>query len=707
MDKVSDKQQVFGVCVVLIFITLAAFWPLHNNGFITTFDDDLYIINNNHVKTGLNWENLVWAFTTTHAYNWHPITWLSHMLDCQLFGLNPLWHHLVSLLFHTANTLLLFYVLKRTTGLLWQSAFAAALFAIHPLHVESVAWASERKDVLSTFFGLLTIASYVRYVRNPQIGYYLPAVLSFVLGLMSKQMLVTLPLVLLLLDYWPLNRLRTQDSRLKTQAINLILEKFPFLILSIIAAGVVYVIQRQGGTVKSLTEFSLSYRVENALVSCVTYILRMIWPARLAIFYPHLFDNLPFWKVAAATLLLTGITTAAILKVRQCPYFMVGWFWYLITLVPVAGFVQVGMQASADRYTYMPLTGLFIIIAWGIPDIFARLPYKKTIFWLSASILLLVLGVITNFQTRYWRNDITVYRHAAEAVRDNWWAHLALGGALLSENKLDDASVHFTQALQIEPGSPKALSGLGIISHRRGDFNDAEYYFTEALELSPDFAEAHNNLGYILMNQGKFDEAANHFTQALRIRPDFAEAHFNLSIIFSRQGQSDKAFAHYNEALRIKPDLAGVQDSGIKSVLTYKGTSEESIKYYTEMLKFKPDNAEAHYNLANALWSQNKLDEAVNHYRQALKIKADFAEAHNNLGNILGSQGKFDEAAIHFRQALRLKPNDANVHYNLGVLFFRQEKTDQAVAEFRNVLQIDPNHTNARNALKKLLKETR
>jgi tetratricopeptide (TPR) repeat protein len=706
MDKLSDKQQIFGICVVLIFITLAAFWPLHNNKFISTFDDDLYITNNNHVKTGLSLENIIWAFTTAHAYNWHPITWLSHILDCQLFGLNPGWHHLVSLLFHTANALLLFYVLKSTTGLLWQSAFAAALFALHPLHVESVAWASERKDILSTFFGLLTIAAYVRYVKRPQIGYYLSALLAFALGLMSKQMLVTLPLILLLLDYWPLNRLKTQDARLKTGVINQIFEKLPFFILSIIAAGVVYVIQKQEGTVKSLAEFSLPYRIENALASYVTYIFRMIWPGRLAVFYPHLIDNLPFWKVVAAALLLVGITIVAVLKVRQYPYFMVGWFWYLITLVPVAGFVQVGVQASADRYTYIPLTGLFIIIAWGIPDIFARLPYKKTVFQLSASILLLALGVITNCQVRYWRNDITLYRHAAEVVRNNWWAHLALGGALLSENKLDEASVNFTQVLQIEPGSPKALSGLGIISFKKGDFDRAVTYFTDALTQNPDFAEAQNNLGYILMNQGKFDDAAAHFEQALRVKPDFAEAHFNLSIILSKQGKSDKAFAHYDEALRIKPDLARAQAKETKSVLTYEGDPDENIKYYTEMLKFKPDNAEAHYNLANALWSEYRLDEAVNHYNEALKIKPYFAEAHNNLGNIFGSQGRFDEAAAHFRQALRLKPYDADMHYNLGVLFFRQGKTGEAVAEFRSTLQIDPNHINARNILKALHKKT-
>jgi len=705
MDKLSNKQQVFGVCVVLIFITLAAFWPLHSNKFITTFDDDLYITNNNHVKTGLNRENIVWAFTTTHAYNWHPITWLSHILDCQLFDLNPGWHHLVSLLFHAANALLLFYLLKSTTGLLWQSAFVAALFAVHPLRVESVAWASERKDVLSTFFGLLTIAAYVRYVKKPQIGYYLLAIFIFALGLMSKQMLVTLPLVLLLLDYWPLNRLKIKELSIAECRLSII-EKIPFLVLSVIAGGAVYIIQKQEGTVKSLAEFSLPYRIENALVSYVTYIFRMIWPGRLTVFYPHLFDNLPLWKVVAATSLLVGITTVAVLKVRQYPYFMVGWFWYLITLVPVAGFVQVGVQASADRYTYIPLTGLFIIIAWGIPDIFARLPYKKTFFQLFASILLPTLGVITNWQVRYWRDDITLYRHAAEAVRNNWWAHLALGGVLLSENKLDEASVNFTQVLQIEPDSPKALSGLGIILFKRGDFNDAETYFTKALELSPDFAEAQNNLGYILMNQGKFDDAAAHFEQALRVKPDFAEAHFNLSMIFSRQGKSDKAFAHYDEALRIKPDLARAQAKETKSVLTYEGDPEENIKYYTEMLKFKPDNAEAHYNLANALWSEYRLDEAVNHYNEALKIKPYFAEAHNNLGNIFGSQGRFDEAAVHFRQALRLKPYDADMHYNLGVLFFRQGKTGEAVAEFRNTLQIDPNHINARNILKALHKKT-
>jgi hypothetical protein len=398
MDKTPEKYWVLCIYAALALSTFVVFWQVRHNEFIS-FDDDSYIFNNSQVKAGLTREGLIGAFTKIHVYNWHPLVLVSLMLDWQLFGSNAGGHHVTNLVFHIANTLLLFEVLRRMTHTLWQSAFVAALFALHPLHVESVAWASERKDVLSTLFWILTMWAYVRYAERPNIVRYLLVILTFCLGLMAKQMLVTLPFVLLLLDYWPLGRLGIKKRSFRGSAPvavsvrRCILEKVPLLILSAIAAVTVYLALHYTGIVKSFVKYPLFYRIENAVVAYAVYIGKMFWPCHLAIFYPHPEGDLTIWQVTGAIFLLAIITIGVILKRKQCPYLIVGWLWYLGTLVPVIGLVQIGLHAYADRYTYMTLTGLFIIIAWGIPDIVRRLKYHKTILSLSAVVLLVVLGV--------------------------------------------------------------------------------------------------------------------------------------------------------------------------------------------------------------------------------------------------------------------------------------------------------------------------
>ena len=562
MDKTSNKSWVFPICLVLVLAALAVFWQVHHHEFID-FDDDDYIYDNNYVRPGLTREGLVYAFTSHDLGDWHPLTMLSHMLDCQLYELDPGGHHLTSVLFHVANTLLLFIVLNSMTGSLWPSAFVAAAFALHPLHVESVSWASERKDVLSTFFGMLTMAAYLRYIRHPGIGRYLLTLLAFVLGLMAKPMLVTLPFVLLLLDYWPLGRLQWGSESTgkglplskgvkigfqRTSLWYLIVEKIPFFAISAVISVVTFLFERSVGVVESTISYPAVYRIENALVAYMVYIEKMFWPARLAVFYPHPLGGLPAWKVAGSALLLVFITAAVICKRKQRPYLVVGWLWYIGTLVPVIGFVQIGLQAIADRYTYIPLTGLFIIIAWGIPDLLARLRNRKFILSISAGVILTALGVTAWFQVKHWRNDITLYRHAASVIKDNWWAHHGLGSALKKQGSFDEANREFGKALQIE-------------------IDNAIGKWKNVLRYKPADAEAHLNLGLALIWKKKFDDAIEHLNQALKARPDWAEAYYCLGLAFDQQGNYPLAIQHYNEAIRLRPgypDAIGALEMAMK-----------------------------------------------------------------------------------------------------------------------------------------------
>ncbi len=522
--------------IVSLFLILAAvgpYWELQNHDFVN-YDDNLYVTENYHVQAGLTWKGIIWAFTTTHASNWHPVTWLSHMLDCEIWGLYPGGHHLSSLLFHIVNTLLLFVVLERMTGALWRSACVAAFFALHPLHVESVAWVAERKNVLSTFFWMITMWAYIRYIERPGFSRYLSVLLFFALGLMSKPMLVTLPFVLLLMDYWPLARLQIEQSRgahipqsrkfkptgyQRAVVLRLIREKTPFFTLAAVSGVVTFLVQQRGGSVASLANLPIDVRIANAMVSYVSYIGKMIWPRRLAVFYSHE-GILPMWQVAGAILFLVCVSVLVIRAARRCPYLTGGWLWYLGTLVPVIGLVQVGAQSMADRYTYVPLIGLFIIIVWSVAELAARWSYRRLVLATSTGIVLLTLMVCTLMQVSHWRNCISLFKHTLDVTGDNYVAHTSVGVALAGQGRLKKAVAHYS----------------------------------EALKIAPDLAITHNNLALALAELGRLEEAVTHFCQAVRIKPDYAEAHNNLGTVLHRLGRLEDAVAHYSEALRIEPD---------------------------------------------------------------------------------------------------------------------------------------------------------
>ncbi|MGD0784400.1 MAG: tetratricopeptide repeat protein [Sedimentisphaerales bacterium] len=511
MKKQSDKYWFIFICAVMTIVTLAVYWQMRQYDFIS-LDDFGYVRDNPNVRYGFSWANVGWAFSSGYASNWHPLTWLSHMLDCELYGTNAGMHHLTNLFLHIANVLLLFAVLRAMTGALWPSAFVAALFALHPLHVESVAWISERKDVLSTFFALLTMAAYLRYVKKPSIARYLPALLLFALGLMAKPMLVTLPFVLLLLDYWPLERFK--PANMKT-AKRLVFEKGPFFILSAASSIITIFVQK----IITVNQLPLNLRIANTFISYVKYIEKMIWPVNLAIFYPHSDMKLSMPQAFACALLLLGISAGVICLARKRKYLLFGWLWYLGTLVPVIGLVQVGGLAMADRYTYMPLTGLFIIIAWGANDLLTGWKYKKIIHGISATMILLALAVWTFFQAGYWRNSLTLFEHAIAVTEDNYLAHKCLADALHGQDKNEEAIEHYRKAIEIGENYASAYVGLGSVLIDTGKTDQAEEYLAKAIQLDPESGKAYGELGRAMAKKGKMSEAAALFEKAARLEP--------------------------------------------------------------------------------------------------------------------------------------------------------------------------------------------
>ncbi len=587
--------------LLLVLATIVIYWRVGDFPFVG-YDDDLYITENPQVRQGLSWANVRWAFATSHAANWHPLTWLSHMADVEAFGSATAGgHHIVNLLLHLANSLLLFLTLRRMTGAVGRSGFAAMLFAVHPLHVESVAWVAERKDVLSTLFMMLALWTYVRYVERPGIRRYLVVILSFALGLLSKPMLVTLPFALLLVDFWPLKRFGTSfppraPSARESSAGRILVEKIPLLALSLASSAITYAVQ--SGTVRSI-RVPVWDRVANASVSYMAYLWKTICPVSLSVFYPHpasVGAAIPIWQVAASIAALAIVSALAVWRRRNVPWLATGWFWYLGTLVPVLGLVQVGGQAMADRYTYVPLIGVFIVAAWGIPELGARLGLRKEILWAAGAAAAAALAATSWLQVSHWRSSTALFEHAIASSPNNWLAH--------------------------------------------------------------------NNLAFELVAQGDNDGAIRHYEEAIRIRPGYAQAHENLGILLMKTGRTEQALAHLREMRRLIPqDPSGMMALG--NALFAVGKTDEAVAQYRDALAVRPDGIEVRYNLAEALARAGRYSEAIAELRDVVRLQPLFAEAHNNLGYYLLRTGKTDEAIEQFREALRLNPGDALAKGNL------------------------------------------
>jgi Tfp pilus assembly protein PilF len=564
----TPRQRTLLICLGLAVAIIAVYWPVGHFEFIN-YDDPQYVTENQHMQGGLTLRELGWVFTTHYAGNWHPLTWLSHMLDWQLWGGNAGGHHLVNVFFHMSNTLLLFCVLQRMTGRSWRGALVAALFALHPLHVESVAWVAERKDVLSAFFWMLTIWAYVRYVEQFTVrgsrlkAFYGLAVLFFTLGLMSKPMVVTLPFVLLLLDYWPLGRTRwakpATGECVKIPPSRLLKEKVPFFALAVVSCVVTYWVQHSSGAVASLEDESLRIRIANALLSYVSYLGKTFWPTSLAFFYP-LDKNLSAAAAMVAGIALTGVTAGVIRGARRAPWLATGWFWFLGTLVPVIGLVQVGNQSMADRYTYIPLVGLFLMLCWSVPWRKTERPILKAVACVGTAVMFAVCMVVSRVQVSYWKDSDTLLQHALKATRNNWLAHYNLGRYLMRIGLVQEAVGHYEQAVGIRPDFAAAQNNLGGALAELGRTKEAIEHWEQALRINPNLAEAHDNLGIALARAGNVEEAIRHFNEALRISPGFAEAHYNWGVALEQAGRVPAAIGQYEQALRLNPNLPAAQN---------------------------------------------------------------------------------------------------------------------------------------------------
>ena len=562
------------IAALLAMVTIGLYWPATSHDFVN-YDDNLYVTENPHVQGGLNWEGVKWAFSNPVAGNWHPLTMLSHMLDCQLFGLKPWGHHLTSVLLHAVNTVLLFLFLRNLTGALWRSVLVAAVFGLHPLHVESVAWVAERKNVLSTCFGLLALWAYACYAqkrsrvegressadtavlalgsRLSTLDYAL-ALLFFALGLMSKAMLVTVPFVMLLLDYWPLQRV-TSGKWQVASVRSLVWEKIPFFALAVVMSVVTFVVQKQTGTLAVVENLSLGARSGNALISYCRYLGKLFWPMDLAIFYSYP-GKWPLEQVVLAGGLILGLTVLFIVQWRRHPFLLMGWLWYCGTLVPVIGLVQVGDQAMADRYAYVPSLGVLILTIWGVYELARRWRYYELALSVAGCAAIVLCFGMTRQQLGYWRDDETLFRHALEVTENNFVAHNGLGNALDGKGQTDEAINQYQEAIRLKPDFADAHYNLGNVLGRKGQLDEAISQYQEAIRLKPDFAEANNNFGFALGLKGQTDEAIRQFQEALRLKPDFAEAHNNLGFALGLKGQTDEAISQFQEAIHLKPDFA-------------------------------------------------------------------------------------------------------------------------------------------------------
>jgi|WetSurMetagenome_2_1015567.scaffolds.fasta_scaffold99501_1 protein O-mannosyl-transferase len=541
------------VCGVLLLAVVLVFGRTVGHEFIC-YDDDRYVYENPVVQKGMTLEGLRWAMTYGEIGHWHPLTWLSHMLDCQIYGLQAGGHHLTNILLHAAAAILLFLVLWRMTGFFWRSAFVAAVFAVHPLRAESVAWVAERKDVLSGLFFMLTIGAYVRYVRHPvSMVRYGAVVLLFALGLLSKNMLVTLPFVLLLLDYWPLNRI---SSFTPQDLFRLTVEKWPLFALAVASCVITFLVPEE---VPLGDKLPLALRMENTIVSYVTYLWQMIYPSGLAVLYPNPTGHLPFWQVAGALVLVLAVSGAIFAFREKHPYLVVGWLWYLGMMVPVIGIVQISYYAHADRYTYLPQIGVYLLLTWIVADFCAGWRHRRIVLGGLSAIILSALVYSAHTQVAYWRNSESLWTHTLACTERNCVAHYNLGVDRANRKQIDAAIAQYRKALGIKPGYVQALNNLGIVLNESGQVDEAITHFQKALEILPDNAKAHYNLAITMANRGQIDAAIAHYRKALKTKPDYAEAHSNLGVALARIGQINEAIAHFRKALEIKPESAEIR----------------------------------------------------------------------------------------------------------------------------------------------------
>jgi len=715
----GDAWRVIAVCGLLVLAVLLVFSRTLSQGFLN-YDDDLFIGDEPHVLGGLSWSGIAWAFTNGPLGEWYPLSMLSHMLDCQLYGLHPAGHHLTNLLLHAASTVTLFLVLWRMTGAIGPSALVAALFAFHPLHVESVAWIAERRDMLSGLFFMLTLGAYGEYARHPRSwGRYFAVIGFLALGLLSKPMLVTLPPLLLLLDYWPLGRFgglqpdtaepgvrqetTTQKGAPASFPWRVVLEKLPLFGLAI---GVAVVTMRIHS--ESDDPFPFSERLGNAAVSCVAYLGQLFVPAGLSIFYSFPEAGRPTWQVATALALLLAITAAAVIGHRSYPYFFVGWFWYIGMLVPVLELIPVGAHARADRYTYLSQIGLTIALVWGAMRLGASWPARRWVFGIGSALVLAALTACTWHQLGYWQDSKTLWEHALACDPKNVRAHYILGLALRDTDE-KAAMAQYRLALAIGPNErniyknvrAKAHNGLGDIADRKGDFAGAVAHYEQALEADDKFLPAEMSLGRIFAKNGDFDAAMVHYQRSIDLTPGSAAPYCNMAVALSQQGKKDDAIAISRKAVTADPN-SSVAHSNLATLLAERGDVDQAIVHFRRTIEIDPDVAFPYYRMAELLRGQGKASEATRYEERGRKASRRYAEAQNKRGAELAQEGKLNEAIAQFQIAISVAADYAQAHKNLADALALQGNIDGAIAHYRRALEIDPSLAPAKQSLDQL-----
>jgi tetratricopeptide (TPR) repeat protein len=660
---------VLGVLAALVLVTVATYAPVWRFGFVA-LDDPQYVYENRDLAGGLTSQSVAWAFTTGREANWHPLTWISHALDISLFGLNSGWHHVSNLFLHVLNTLLLFGVLRRMTGSVWRSAFVAAVFAVHPLHVESVAWVAERKDVLSALFFMLTIGAYVRYVEAPGRARYATVASALALGLMAKAMLVTVPMVLLLLDYWPLGRVAGAPegaARKRQRWQELVVEKVPLLAIVAASSVVTFLVQREGGAVKSLESFPLASRLQNVVVSYADYVRLGIWPTGLGVFYPFPSSS-PVSQVVVAAAVLIALTIVAGWLVRRAPFVTVGWLWFLGMLVPVIGFVQIGGHARADRYMYLPLIGLTVAVAWGAVALAKSASVRRALAVAGAG-MVLASAVVAHAQVQHWRDTVALWTHTAEVTdgMQNFGIYFGLAEYLHGSGRAVEAIPVYEKSIERNPAYLAARQGLAralVETKQPARAIDALNDIVRLNLPGPSLVEARMSLGSLLVDAQRSAEALAQFTEVVRLKPGLAEGHWQLALVLARTGRLIDALPEFAEAVRLSPGSEAMRN-----------------------------------DYGWALAQHNEIAPAIEQFNEAVRLKPDFVDAHHNLGRVLATQGQWDSALSHLAEAVRLEPGFLAARLSLGLTLLRAGRVDEAVQALREVLRQDPQNEVARRAL--------
>jgi Flp pilus assembly protein TadD len=639
MKPLKTEKIIGGLLIVLVLLVLG---HVAHNDFIQ-YDDPDFVTRNDHVQAGLSMEGIRRAFTTVVAANWNPVTTLSHMLDCQIYGLNPAGHHLTNLFFHLANVLLLFLLLRETTGSLWRSAAAAALFAVHPLHVESIAWVSERRDVLSVFWGLLAMIAYGRYARTRNKRSYIASLVLFALALMSKPMLVTLPFVLLLFDHWPLGRLRSADPNGSTHQGTksgtgslpaLFIEKIPFFILSGISCVITLGVQQ--GAMSSLKELPVGTRILNAAVSYIAYLGKLVYPEGLAVFYPHPVTLHLSWWTIVALFLIVSISWILLWLAGREPSLLTGWLWFLGTLIPVIGLIQVGAQSMADRYAYFPSIGFFIMVVWGGERMMRFFSYRRIVLTSATISVLFGLSVVTWKQVFHWKDTKTLFLHTLSVTKNNWLAHNLLGVALSEERKNVEAEAEYRKALQIFPSYVAARNNLATLMLNTGKREEALTHFQRALAEDPDYYLSHIGLAETLLSMGKQQDALPHLLKAKQLLPDNSWAHDLLGLSFSKSGRYETALVEFRRAIELAPrrfDLYG----HMGATLILQGRPEEAVHFLLIAIRLRPTYAYAYNNMGMALAEIGQLEQAAYYFSAALYLNPGYRDARENFNRTIAT----------------------------------------------------------------------